>query len=127
MRTGMVARLAVGLALVAAAALASAEEQRGADALKKAVAGAKISVGQAIEAAQKEVAGGKVIEAGLEAEKEATFYEVVVLSGDAVKEVKVDAASGKVLMQNKQLAIDGDEEKIAARSRELAKTLWERF
>ena len=110
MRTGMVARLAVGLALVAAAALASAEEQRGADALKKAVAGAKISVAQASEAAQKEVAGGKVIEAGLAVEKEATFYEVVVLSGDAVKEVKVDAASGKVLGVKDEKP-DKDEEK----------------
>ena len=99
MRTGMMARLAAGLILVAAAALASAEEHRGADAIKKAAAGAKISLAQAIETAQKEVTGGKVIEAGLETEKDATFYEVVVLSGDAVKEVKVDAASGKVFVE----------------------------
>jgi len=116
MRTGMMARLAAGLILVAAAALASAEEHRGADAIKKAAAGAKISLAQAIETAQKEVTGGKVIEAGLETEKDATFYEVVVLSGDAVKEVKVDAASGKVLGVKDEKP-DKDEEKELAEAK----------
>lgn len=85
------------LVLVAAVPLAGAEEKGGKADLKQAVGAAKTTLARAIEIAQKEVAGAKVLEAGLEVEKDATFYEVVVLSGEVVKEVKVDAASGKVL------------------------------
>ncbi|MFH1726616.1 MAG: amidohydrolase family protein [Elusimicrobiota bacterium] len=41
--------------------------------------------------------------------------------------VDTTIAGGKVLMENKKLAIDVDEEEIAAKSRELATELWERF
>ncbi|HVP13229.1 MAG TPA: PepSY domain-containing protein [Phycisphaerae bacterium] len=61
------------------------------------LAAMKITVIQAIDAAQKEVAGGKATEAALETEKESIFFAVNILLGDAVKEVKVDAVSGKVL------------------------------
>ena len=108
-------QLLVGLMITAAPALAKGPGD--VDQLKQAVAAAKISVAQAIEAAQKEVPGGKVIEAGLEAEKDATFYEVVVLSGEAVKEVKVDATSGKVLGVKEEKA-DADEEKELAEAKQ---------
>lgn len=41
--------------------------------------------------------------------------------------VDTTIASGKVLMENKKLTIGIDEERIAARSRELASALWNRF
>jgi putative selenium metabolism protein SsnA len=41
--------------------------------------------------------------------------------------VDTTIVGGKVLMQNKQLAIDVDEERIDARARELAKKLWQRL
>ena len=117
MKTGMALKVLAGLALAATATLAIAQEHRGLEAVKKAVATAKITLVQAIETAQKEIAGGKVIEAGLEAEKDATFYEVVVLSGDAVKEAKIDAASGKVLGVKEEQP-EKDEEKELAESKQ---------
>ena len=71
----------------------------------------KTSLAQAIEAAQKEVPGGKVIEAGRETEKGAVLYEVVMLSGEVVKEVRIDAATGKVLgVKDKKADADEAEE-----------------
>jgi uncharacterized membrane protein YkoI len=82
MRVDAVARTVAGLAILATAALAGAEGQRGIESIKKAVETAKIVIPQAIETAQKEVAGGKVVEAGLEIEEDGAFYEVVVLVKD---------------------------------------------
>ena len=97
MQTGTALKVLVGFTVAAMATLVEAQEHKGQQDIKKAVGAAKVTLAQAIDLAQKEVAGGKVIEAGLEAEKDATIYEVLVLSGEAVKEVEVDAASGKVL------------------------------
>ena len=88
--------IGIGIILIAGTSLAVAEGP-GFEQMKKAVVGAKITLAPAIESAQKEVAGGKIVEAGLEVEKDAAFFEVVVLSCEVVKEVKVDAATGKVL------------------------------
>lgn len=113
MRTAMARAVLAGFALAAMTSLAGAQEHRGLEAVKKAMAAAKISLAQAIETAQKEIAGGKVIEAGLEAEKDATFYEVAVLSGDAVKEAKIDAASGKVLGVKEEKPEKDEEKELA--------------
>lgn len=117
MRTSTVRKVVAGVALAAMTSLAGAQEHRGLESVKREVATAKITLAQAIETAQKEVAGGKVIEAGLEAEKDAAFYEVVVLSGDALKEVKIDAASRKVL-GIKEEKPEKDEEKELAESKQ---------
>jgi len=104
----------VGLLVVSVVGLASAAEQGGHADLKQAVGAAKTTLAQAIAAAEKEVSGGKVLEAGLEIEKDATFFEVVVLSGEAVKEVKVDAASGKVLGVKEEKPEEDEVEELAA-------------
>jgi cytosine/adenosine deaminase-related metal-dependent hydrolase len=41
--------------------------------------------------------------------------------------VDTTIVGGKVLMQNKKLAFDVDEERVNARSRELAKELWQKL
>ena len=117
MTTGTALRVLAGLTLAAMATLLEAQEHKGQQDIKKAIGAAKVTLAQAIDSAQKEVAGGKVIEAGLEAEKDAAFYEVVVLSGEAVKEVEVDAASGKVLGVKDEKP-DPEEEKELAEAKQ---------
>jgi len=113
MKTSGVTRLSLGLALIA---LAPAAWAGGVEDLKKALAAAKVTPAQAVETAQKEVAGGKAIEVDLEVEKDSAFYEIVVLSGDAVREVKVDAVSGKILgVKDEKPAADEAEELAAAK------------
>jgi hypothetical protein len=41
--------------------------------------------------------------------------------------VNTTIVSGRVLMEDKALRLDIDEERVAARSRELATALWRRF
>jgi cytosine/adenosine deaminase-related metal-dependent hydrolase len=41
--------------------------------------------------------------------------------------VDTTIVAGRVLMENKKLRLDIDEERVAARSRELAAALWKRF
>ncbi len=113
MGTTMVVRIVAGFGMLASAALSCAEGQGGVEALRKAVTAAKVSIAQAVEAAQKEVAGGKVVEVGLEIEKEAAFFEVVVLSGEAVKEVKVDLATGKVLAVTEEKVDEHEAKELA--------------
>ncbi len=117
MKTSMALNVLAGLALAATATLARAEEHRGLEGIRQAMGAAKITLAQAIETAQKEVAGGKVVEAGLEAEKDAVYYEVGVLGGEAIKEVKVDAATGKVLGAKDEEA-DQDEAKELAEAKQ---------
>ena len=88
--------LGLGLALVAFVASARAQESPITD-IKKAATGAKISLTQVIETAQKEVADGKVVGIDFEWDKTPTYFEARVLVGDKAKEVKIDAANGKVI------------------------------
>ncbi len=88
--------LGLGLAMVTLAASASGQESPVND-MKKAAAGAKITLAQVIETAQKEVADGKIIEIEFEWDRTPAYFEAKVLVGEKVKEVKIDAASGKVL------------------------------
>ncbi len=97
----MIGRKSLVIGTLAAAALASSlaraadgmnEEQREAQGLAQ----AKISLVQAIQAAERHV-GGKAASARLEHERDGYIYEVEVLQGDKATEVKVDAADGKVI------------------------------
>ena len=119
MRTRFVLAAAIGTALTLATAALAEEGKAGLDGIKKAVGAAKVTLGQAIETAQKEVAAGKVIEAGLETEDGATFFEVDVLSGDAVKEVKVDAVTRKVLSVKDEKPEAGEAEELAGAKKAL--------
>ena len=46
-----------------------------------------------------------------------------------ISDAKVDTTicNGKILMENQEIKLDLDEEKINAKSRELSKELWKRF
>ncbi|WP_293356585.1 PepSY domain-containing protein [Phenylobacterium sp.] len=69
---------------------------------------AKISLGQAAAVAERH-AGGRAVEAALEAEGDAVVYEVAVLTGSTEHEVTVDARSGAVTKMTGGDAEDGDE------------------
>lgn len=61
------------------------------------LAQAKITLAQAVAAAEQH-AGGRATKAELESHKGKTAFEVEVVKGDAVSNVTVDAADGKVLV-----------------------------
>ncbi|HOV18894.1 PepSY domain-containing protein [Ottowia sp.] len=81
---------AVALACAATAAFAAAEN----DAL--AAANAKVSLTQAISVAEQHAAG-KATKAEFERSKQGPVYEVEVVSGAKVFDVKVDADKGTVI------------------------------
>lgn len=84
---------------------------------KKALDGAKISMHDAVAAAKKEVADGKVVEVKLDWDNNASVYEVDLLVGDACKEVKVDAASGKVIRTETDTPDDPDDHRDLAETK----------
>lgn len=90
-------------ALLAAAGIATAgglawAKDAGVNDAVAALANAKITLEQAVAAAQQHHAGGKATKAELESEKGATFYEIEIVAADhQVFDVKVDAVDGKVL------------------------------
>ena len=100
----------VGLVSLVVVSVAFADEPWGFEAVKKALAATKITATQAIEAAQKEMAGGKATEAALETEKDTIFFEVNVLLGDVVKEVRIDAFTGKLLGVKDEAAEEAEPE-----------------
>lgn len=62
------------------------------------LANAKITMEQAITAAQQHHTGGKATKAELDSKKGVSFYDVeVVAANNQVFDVKIDAADGKVL------------------------------
>jgi uncharacterized membrane protein YkoI len=122
------AKLLVGLWFAAAPALALADGPGLVDQLKKAVGAAKITLAQAIQTAQKEVAGGRMLEAELAWDKAPVCFEAKLLVGDPaggagaparVKEVKIDAASGKVLGIEEEKLDEEDTEELAETQRSL--------
>jgi uncharacterized membrane protein YkoI len=81
------------------------EEQNDAAALAQ----AKISLTQAIAAAEQKV-NGKAVRAGLEDENGKLVYGVEVMNGDKPTDVKVDIATGAILSaQADQADHEGDE------------------
>jgi cytosine/adenosine deaminase-related metal-dependent hydrolase len=54
------------------------------------------------------------------------FYGHLVF-GLSQSDVDTTIAGGKVLMENKKLRLDLDEEEVSRKSAELAKKLWSRF
>lgn len=90
-------------ALIAVAGIATAggiayANQAGVNDAVADLAKAKITLEQAVTAAQQHHAGGKATKAELESKKGATFYEVeVVAANNQVFDVKIDTADGKVL------------------------------
>ena len=106
-------------ALIAAAGIATAGSlayaaQGGAgenDALA-ALGQAKVTIGQAITAAEQQHAGGKATKAELEMKKGAAIYEVEVVAPDRqVFDVKVSAVDGRVLSSQLDKADRENDEK----------------
>lgn len=102
----LVAALALGSAGVA---YAVAEQDKGNDGVAD-FAKAKVSIGQAISAAE-QAAAGKATRAELENERHGLVYEVEVVNPDknTVFDVRVDAISGKVVASAADKA-DGKED-----------------
>ncbi len=61
----------------------------------------RISMSQAIKAAQGSIDGG-VLEAEIETEGDALVYEIDLVRGEAVYEVTVNAATGEVISQSEE-------------------------
>ncbi|MFG6559322.1 PepSY domain-containing protein [Sulfitobacter sp. 1A15299] len=61
----------------------------------------RISMSQAIKAAQSSIDGG-VLEAEIETEGNALVYEIDLVRGEAVYEVTVNAATGEVMKQSEE-------------------------
>ena len=74
------------------------------------LAKAKVTLSQAISAAETQV-GGKAVQAELDGEHGATVFKVEVVSADSqVHDVTVDATDGKVLSSKLDQADRGDED-----------------
>ena len=107
----MIAALILAAGVATAGGLACAE-QSGAmenDAVTD-LAKARISLGQAVSAAEAQSAG-KATKASLDSEHgQAVFNVEIVTAGNKVIDVRIDAADGKVLSSKQDAADRGDEE-----------------
>ena len=98
--------MAAGIAT--AASLAYAKSADGENEAVADLAKAKISLTQAVGAAEAQ-SGGKATRAELEGERGAVVYQVEVVTADnKVFDVKVDAADGKVLSSKQDQAERGE-------------------
>lgn len=113
MKKTMIASGALALGLLAAGsawAQVHGKDQDQPD--NKAIAMAKVSLGDAVLAAERS-AGGRAYEAGIEEEHGRMFFEVDVATTAGAKEVKVDAQTGKVVQTaatSEGSEEDGDDE-----------------
>jgi uncharacterized membrane protein YkoI len=82
---------------------------------------APVQLGQALDLARKEAAGGCVVQIHLAAEEkgEAPEYQALALVGGKVKELEIDAATGK-LKETEERPVHAGREDYAARLRALA-------
>lgn len=123
-------RLALSIAaiFVSTAAFADDDDVRE---LQRAAAASKITLTQAIETAEREVAGGKTLEIELKWTRGGPRYEVELLVGETWKEVRIDAVSGKVLSITEDIPDDADDraelrrdqESLAAATRTFAEVI----
>ncbi|MCP1660115.1 PepSY domain-containing protein [Neisseria perflava] len=96
--TGKIITSAAVLMTIAVASF-NVHAASGADSSKiAALMGSKITAAQAVQAAQGSV-NGQAAEVGFKHKNGQSYYEVEVLSGGKTHEIKVDAASGKILAQ----------------------------
>ncbi len=94
----IVAAFLAAIILIGGVALVSARDDDNGDDVKEraALQGAKITLSEAIAAAEKEVAGGKALEAEFEIINGTASYTIEI-DKDGVQTVLVDAATGNVL------------------------------
>jgi uncharacterized membrane protein YkoI len=97
----------VAVTLGGVGAYAANSNSRENDAL--AIAGAKVGLAQAIAAAEQQV-GGKASKAEFEQHKGQMVFDIEVVKDHKVSDVKVDAATGKVLSVADDKADNDDEQ-----------------
>ncbi len=95
----------IGVLTAAAVGSAYAAKSEENDALS--IAGAKIGMTQAVTAAEQHV-GGKASRAEYEKHKGLWVYDVEVVNGKKVMDVKVDPTSGKVIAATEDMAEHDD-------------------
>lgn len=96
-KTSLAALVAAGIATAGSLAYANQSGAAGNDAITDS-ANAKITLRQALAAAEQHHTGGRAVKAELESEKGAVVYEVeVIANNNQVFDVKVDAVNGKVI------------------------------
>ena len=100
---------ALAAALIGAGGFAFAEKSDMKENDAVAVTKAQTSLIQAVTAAEQN-AGGKAARAEFEVDKKGPHYEVEVVNGVKVFDVRVDAASGKVLSSVEDKIDSGDKE-----------------
>lgn len=99
----------VALAVVATTVIGSAYAAESAENDALAITGAKISLTQAMAAAEQHV-GGQASKAEYEHEQSQSVFEVEVVKGKSVMDVKVDPTSGQVIASAEDKA-DHNEDK----------------
>ena len=97
MMSARLTHVGTGIVLLAGAALARADGPGVVEQIKKALAGTKISLAQAIETAQKEVPDDPVVDAELKWNRAPVYFEAELLAGRTLKEVRIDPVTGKLL------------------------------
>jgi len=90
-------RILMGLLTLLACSWVMAGEGRDPAKAKAAFDKVKVSMSQALEAAQKQVPGGTLLEVDLEMPEKGPVYAISLLHEKLKKEVRIDAASGSVL------------------------------
>lgn len=98
----------VVLAALATTAIGSAYAAESAENDALAIAGAKISLTQAVAAAEQHV-GGKASKAEYEHENGKSVFEVEVVKNQSVMDVKVDPTSGQILASVEDKADHGND------------------
>ncbi len=96
------------LGVLTAAAISSAYAAKSEENDALSIAGAKIGMTQAVTAAEQHV-GGKAARAEYEKHKGQWVYDVEVVNGAKVMDVKVDSASGKVIAATEDKAEHDDD------------------
>jgi uncharacterized membrane protein YkoI len=86
----------VAAVLVGGAALARADGPNVAAQIQQALAGAKISLTQAVETAQNEVPGDPVVDAEIKWNRAPVYFEAELLGGERLKEMRIDPLTGKL-------------------------------
>ena len=105
-------RAGLGLALILALAFSAAAGDKK-ESKKQLAKEARVSMKEARATALKEVPGGKVKEAELEREKGQLIYSFDIGTKDGIKEVQVDALTGKVVKVETETKAQEAKEKAA--------------
>ncbi len=97
-------QLVLGIVFVVGSSWASAEGPGVAERLNQALAGAKISLAEAVATAQREFPAGTVVDAELQWNGPRPYFEVELLAADKLKELRIDPLTGQMLgVEDQQL------------------------